>query len=199
MNTAPNTLAKKLDQINRSQLGIQFDETMIWDNVSGRLKHEQVSYRLRFLLIAVFFLGILFAPIGLLNHTPLESELLGGMTQGIPVVEEPTIVVYNTIHKQERKQLSILPLQRLGVDLGVVPFSSIEIQLLMAPVVETMFVKEEKDFFDHKDISVIQASLIRQRIEKGKNLSLKTPWQASSTDVKVNYQALKIKFHAKDQ
>lgn len=189
-----NILSDKLDQIQKGDLGIHFDDAFLWGELDAQLgNNKAVLIERRLLMAACITLLILLFPIVLrMDSKPVqltmenqsipqvlaEAEVL----DLIPALEEKKKVIQTSILFVHRKEIIVSPIASMD-------FSRIE----MNRIQKLKEKKIERQLFADQDISIIQASLGTPSIEKGKSLKVRAQLQAFSQPVQLNNQAFKIK------
>ncbi|NQZ77512.1 MAG: hypothetical protein HRT61_15630, partial [Ekhidna sp.] len=114
--------------------------------------------------------------------------------------------------KKDSPLMEVMPASNIGKKLEMIPvktiksierrnvnvaLASVDIKPLLEPLLQPK--AEEKPQFAPEDISIIQASLERPSIRKGRTMTIRAQWQKSSTNSNVENQALKIKLYEKNK
>ena len=194
-----NILSEKLDRISCEELGVPFDQEAQWSRLASRFKNERVTYQRRWLIAACFFLAVFLAPMRLLreiSNLPSMDHQLESVT--LPAYKSTEIVTQPTKKVEERSVASTRTEQVLHV---VAPLK-VTLELakldLSEVVLEEIGIKTNKKsqpLFAAEDISIIQASLEKPSVEKGRKLSIRAQWQTYPTSTNVKQQGLKIKLN----
>jgi len=187
---ALKTSKETLDTISYDQLGIQFDEGMVWERLESRLSPPTpAKYPIRWMVAAVLFLSVFFVPLTFLK----ESKKLGGdinvastsSKMDFPLKESNSLSPSKTKilenGRTKKTRLWIPNVRSKGPDIDLAHIKIPEIKEVYIIPIENKITKPQ---FAIGDISVIQASLQDAsvndvRIEKGRKMSISAQWQDS--------------------
>lgn len=200
---ARSKLTEQLDNITYEDLGIQFDEGLIWEKLDARLGAEPKVVPIRWMLAAAIFIGVLLLPITILKRDSEFSKINTISDNGIEQAEKPafiepkeTIPVEISESKPSKPQSKLMNLSSRKVEMKVaaiaIPtFSKIQMNQAIEQNIKPQFAVE--------DISIIQASLENASINdrrKARTMSIRAQGQTSPNDeVNEPYQGLKIKLY----
>jgi hypothetical protein len=190
MDMGHNTLSDKLDQIQKEELGIHFNDSLLWEELNGRMEIKKAGFDFRLLIAACISLMILFSPFILVNNqTELGSEIssLTPIQKTEPIPAEPMIVEDQTLVKT-----AVHDIKKRPIDIGEKEVAEIG-KLVIHPIEVQEYTKQKRQLFANEDISIIQANLGTPSIEKGKSVTIRAQFHASSQPVELNNQELKIK------
>jgi len=204
MNTGRNILSEKLDQIGKSELGIELDESLLWDQLNNRLtKKKSVVWRR--ILVAASLVALMFIVPTIVSKDTSTAELAEIKSEiekvNKPMTQSETEPVLEIVSDEAMKisKPSIIKLRRKGLD---------EINLLMYPpseiVLNSISVKNKqpivlkKSFFKSTDIAIIQASLQNPPISPKRKLPIETGILGSSGTTEIDYKELKIRLYVKN-
>ncbi len=193
------TLADKLDQIQREDLGIHFDESLLWEDLSASLgEKKSVLVERRLLIAACITLLILLFPIVLImDSKPTQLTLESNVIPEQLVIQEALIEEPTVIEKvEETEKTPIYKVEKKGLSIELA--NRIELAAIdMRPIPIIKKDKLERQSFADQDISIIQASLGTPSIGKEKSVSLRAQLHTSSQPVQLNNKAFKIKLFDK--
>ncbi len=195
---AHKRLSEKLDSIAHLELGMAFDEGLVWEKLESRLTSKNKSFNWNWMVAAVLFLSVLLFPLTLLEKTEPRLEISHRQHEVNPTVIENSNSNLEEVDKPaiSRKTLvfSTLPTKKIEVELAPVNVAG-----LRASEKIELKQKNTKLQFAAEDISIIQASLEQPKIEKGRTMTIRAQWQKSTAKSNVEYQALKIKLYEKQE
>ncbi len=196
MIMAHRRITEKLDSISHEELGIPFDEGLIWEKLESRLSPISNSFEWKWMVAAAVFFMVLFLPLTILKKESLELSDKVDHVESLKIVgteipfqatdaEEPLILEKGKIQQET------LHLERKNIETKLATIATHTL------IIEKIELKKEKKKlqFAAEDISVIQASLEQPKTERGRKMSIRAQWQTSSTKSNVEYQALKIKLN----
>lgn len=196
-----NKLSGKLDAIGKSELGIHFEEALVWDKIGGRIAASQGSFRKKFFLAACLTLLILLIPIkstknetGSVTHGMEDQVTIGPTSQPAPKLE---IINRELAPSGRRKLLATFDVVPKGVDLGLVHLSLFEAPK-MEPVELSVLVQAEKNHFMSEDISKIQSTLEKPERKNQLKISVKAEVYTSSRNAGSGAEKFKIKLNGKN-
>lgn len=193
---AHKKIGNTLDNIRHEELGVQFDEGMIWEKLEPKLGGEEKRGLSRWMIAAVVFLAIISLPFIPGNvQAPLDN--IDSAHHEVMVLKDKSIrrtskerfanignIASNSV------QTEIIERASRTWTLGAPILSTYEIKKRMVPIE----INETQVEFTNEDIAVIQSSLEKStETVKDGNVSIRAPWNTPSTSPNVNYQALKIK------
>ncbi len=192
---ALNKLSEKLDQVTEQELGIDFDSTVVWSKLEQRLDNRK-AHVYWWVVAASVLLGLLLFPISLLKES-VDTTLTISQFEEVPikeVVPETALSVKEESVVPKRESKSTMEVQKIGTPLQ---YAKVSKAVLILEPLQVTYKKENKSTFDAKDISIIQASLERPSIEKGKNISIRAQLPSFPNHVKSNKKVVKIKLYEK--
>jgi len=184
-----------LDTISYEELGIQFDEGMVWEKLESRLAPPaRRVYPIQWMVAATFFLAVFFIPMTFLkeNKSMNNVEEVANLSKTLPLKEENDLTSSSEIRALESNgsgdvssEPSWIPtiaskkLEPVLATITIPDFEQINIAHNKSERIKPEFAVE--------DISVIQASLEDApvndlRIEKGRRIFISAQWQASPKD-----------------
>lgn len=187
-------LSEKLDHITNEDLGVPFDEGMIWDKLENKMSARRTSIY-PWLVAAALALFLLSFPIVVLEKTMADPQLIVAESQLVPAMtlkETPATVIETKEAVPVKAALFTVQKKQVTIQLA-----SIEVNPKLDPISNQ--IEEKKLQFAAQDISIIQASLERPSIRKGRTMTIRAQWQKSSTKSIVENQALKIKLYEKNK
>ncbi|MEM0942074.1 MAG: hypothetical protein AAF600_19840 [Bacteroidota bacterium] len=198
---ARKELTEKLDTITYQELGVTFDEGLIWEKLESRMGNAPEKRKWNRLMVASLFLGVLLLPFRVLkkdsslNYDPpvnqkiIDPTNLHLMTTADIKLEDDIQLIENTFTNPG--MIKTRSLELVVAKITIPQFKKTEISQPKAKNIKPQFVAE--------DISVIQASLgnaaiNNQRIEKGRKRSIRARWESSTkNEVTIeSNQVLKI-------
>lgn len=193
---AHNQLAEKLDQISTSQLGFEFEDSIMWSKLEQRLDNRKMIVNW-WMVAASVLIVLLLLPTSLLKETVKETALISqnlkiSTTDSQVVVEGEDVVVADN-----RPIKSIWILNKKGIE--PMPLAQVSPQIGTLEPILIATQNETKPVFTGEDISIIQASLEQPKIGKGRTMTIRAQWQKSPTKSNVEHQALKIKLYEKQE
>lgn len=196
MDMGHNKLSQKLDQIRREELGIHFDNSILWEDLSTKLGNSKaVLIDRRLLIAACVTLLILLFPIVFINDSApvqLASEVSSDefVNEGAEKLGNPVVAIPETNEKIAKTTLHFVARKEIEFNtVALIDYSMDDLKLL--PIVKNKKIK--KQLFADQDISIIQANLGKSRIEKEKSVRMSAQLHTSSQSVQLNNQELKIK------
>ncbi|MEO9872613.1 hypothetical protein [Ekhidna sp.] len=195
---ALNQLSEKLDAISEEDLGFELgNET--WLRIENRLDAKS-GYSRFWMVAACLLLCLTFIPIKLLKQTngiDYNQTLVEVVESQHIDIEVQNQHAFSSDIQAESRTKEFESLETRKTELVTLAGVS-QPRLNLKPVV-TLKETKHKPKFSVKDISIIQASLERPSIESGRTVSIRAQLEASTSEVKVNYQALKIKLYEKNE
>ncbi len=193
---AHNQLAENLDQISTSQLGFEFEDSIVWSKLEQRLDNRKMIVNW-WMVAASVLIGLLLLPTSLLKEAVNETVLISQDLE-IPASDSQVgIVSENEEGVNERPIKSIWIVNRKEIE--PMPLAKVTPQIGSLEPILTAVQKENKPVFTGEDISIIQASLEQPKIGKGRTMTIRAQWQKSPTKSNVEHQALKIKLYEKQE
>ena len=195
---AHSKITEKLDLITHDELGIRFDEGLVWEKLDARLGNEPKVLPIRRMVAAAVFLGVLLLPLTLLkDQATLDSfgtiaehpgtEQLG--TDGALVIEatkpiNSELIAANTLDESTHQLLDIHT-KKVELKMASIATPSLAPVAFQPPQEQKI-----KPQFAVEDISIIQASFEKasindQRIETGTKLSISAQWNGSNSSSDV--------------
>lgn len=194
---AHNTLSEQLDQITKNDLGFPFDEDALWDRLEGRLEGKAAIQR-RWLVAACLFILVFLAPFTLLKEwsAPVSEVVAEEVIK--PEVVVPALVEekVEVVKQAKVEPIKTMTLEGRGVSLNLASIG--EVELAPAAILQVQKQTNHTPQFAVEDISIIQASLEKSKVEKERGVSIRAQWQTTSSKADVNYQALKFKLNEKE-
>ncbi|WP_436515052.1 hypothetical protein [Ekhidna sp. To15] len=186
---ALNQLAEKLDQVSEHELGFEFDESAVWDKLEQRLDNRK-AFVYWWTIAACLLVAFTILPISLLKETniqtPTVSDQVKILSNKVPVFTAPE---KENIIAPAGKEIRVLAKKGLdGIQLAQVS----PVELILKPITVSKE-KKQKPAFAAKDISVIQASLERPKIEKEQIVTVRAQLHTSTQPRQFNDQVFKIK------
>ena len=185
---AHKELAKKLDSISYEELGVAFDEGLIWERLEAGMSQTPVKQNWSWLIAASLFLGVLLLPLSFLKKDAMETypsisvqTFVEGIDQDETILEsviaKGTDLKQNDILLTNRSAIKSTDLSLASTDITIPAFEKVEIRPLLA--------ENTKPQFAAKDLSVIQANLDNasfndQRLDESWKLSISAQWQSSA-------------------
>ena len=199
---ARSKMTEQLDNITYSELGVPFDEGLIWEKLDARLGDAPRYMPFRWMLAAAIFLGVLFLPLTVLKEDQpygtmnALSENQNTIVQQVDAEEVPMLTNTLTEPSSQGSFYEVRSVDFRKVELKVASIASPTFtRVEYIPPVE----QEIRPQFAVEDISVIQASLENASINdrrKGRTMSIRAQGQTSLVDeVDETYQAIKIKLY----
>ncbi|MFK7953643.1 MAG: hypothetical protein AB8B73_12415 [Ekhidna sp.] len=191
------TLSDKLDKIKKEDLGIHFDQALLWEDLSMKLEtKKKIFTEKKLMLAACITLLILFLPMFLMRDTkPGQLAIDIHTVEDVSLKQEKIISIADnriTEKEEEIKKTPIYSVSKKSVSLALAnPVELGKVQLL--PIQEPQKETKKGRSFADQDISIIQASLGTPSIGREKSVSLRAQLHTSSKPVQLNNQALKIK------
>ena len=195
---ARSKITEKLDLITHEELGIRFDEGLVWEKLDARLGEAPKVLPIRWMLAAAVFLGVLLLPLTLLrDEARLDSfgtiaeqpgtEQLG--TDGALVIEAGELVSSEQIAVNTPDE-STYQLPRIHTKKVEIKLANIATPTLAPVAFQPPQEQKVKPQFAVEDISIIQASFEKasindQRIETGTKLSISAQWNGSNSSSDV--------------
>lgn len=195
---AHNTLSEKLDHIQSEELGFPFDEEALWVNLESKLD-SKVAFNRRWMIAASIFLLVFLAPLTLLKEWNADAPSEMVVEEVVTIPEKVEMKAEESVVSNEniqRKHPAMPTLTRIGVKPVIASVRNDKL-VALEPI---HFQKEQQPLqqFAVEDISIIQASLEKSKVEKGRSVSIRAQWQTPSRESNVKYQALKIKLNEKE-
>ena len=199
---AHNELSEKLDQLTIDELGFDFNEDAVWSKLEGRL-HNRRGYVIWWSAAASVLIGFtlffsrLFTTDITVEPTVVEQIITPGI--GLPVLEEEKEIMQDDLNESPQQVLT-KTLRKRGITpiaITELPDQAIVIKPMELPQQEIQLA--EKSLFAAEDISIIQASLEKPQVEKGRKMSIRAQWHQSPSELNVNYKALKIKLYEQEK
>lgn len=207
------TLTEKLDQIGKEDLGIHFDQSLLWNELEAQLDQKKKPVlSLKLLMAACIALLILFLPFTLLDHmisvndNPVQNQRVETVIPKSENDSEQPII--EPVKKQTAQRKITVPTKTdsatFNEELAVV--EQISEPEKETEEIESTPVKMEKEeqpkrrVFALQDISVIQASLEKPAIERERGFAIKAQLQSDSrpSDLFKNKE-LKFTLYAKQE
>lgn len=191
------SLSDKLDQIQKADLGIHFDESLLWEDLSLKLSDKKpVVFERRLLIAACITLLILLFPIVLINDSiVVETNGIAQSFEGMDTTElldkEVLMTQKNDTEKVVMNKMRLYSVKGKKIDISIATIDLIRINIEPLYIIKEQ--KTERQLFADQDISIIQASLGSSSIEKGKSFTVRAQLHASSQPAQLNNQELKIK------
>ena len=198
-------ISEKLDNVTYEDLGIQFDEGLIWEKLDARLGDETKALPIRWMVAAAIFLGMLLFP-----FTVLKEEFSANPNAEIAYrIDEAIQTPTEVDQSEELVSIANTKSDKIATEVHLVRTKKLEVEYasIVYPTltqVEFNVASEQKIMpqFAVEDISIIQASLEDAsindtRINKGRIMSIRAQEQTSSIDEQNDepYQGLKIKLY----
>ncbi|MEO1253325.1 MAG: hypothetical protein AAFY41_00380 [Bacteroidota bacterium] len=183
-------LSEKLDSISHNELGISFDEGLIWEKLEKRLTPEVHSFNNKWLIAATLFLGVLFLPLTLLKKESSELVPLFSERMDVDLKPEKAMEILpssNHVVSQNERAIPNIQFKRIAIELAPIHKSGLVANEKIG------MVAKQKATFAKEDVSVIQASLGQTKKEHIKTVNIKTQWQKSFAKSNEEYHALKVK------
>lgn len=193
-------LASKLDAIEKSELGVPFDEQVIWDQIATGIGVErQRTLEKRFLLAACLTILVLFLPLdSIKNGEGFETKVLAqtatiDSSTGAEIVAEiQEIELPKTPQKLARIQLL-----SKGVDLGVMDLPVFENPILK-PIEIKKPATEVPTYFAASDIEAIQATLRKSDKKNKLKISVKMEVYTSLSSQEYSETELKLRINGRN-
>lgn len=200
---ARSKITEKLDLITHEELGIRFDEGLVWEKLDARLGEAPKVLPIRWMLAAAVFLGVLLLPLTLLrDEARLDSF---GTIAEQPGTEQPSkeqlgtdgALVIEAGEPVKSERIAVNTPEGSTYQLPRIHTKKVEIKLAniatptLAPVAfQPPQEQKVKPQFAVEDISIIQASFEKasindQRIETGTKLSISAQWNGSNSSSDV--------------
>ncbi len=186
---ALNDLTEKLEGISEQELGVEFNEDAIWAKLEHRLDNRKRSIYW-WGVAACLLIGLTFLPISFLN----ESEPKTLVTSEKVQVPNELVEAKPEVHASPEivgPKMEIITIEKRGIAFtSAAQLPQKELSLEQIPVIKQ---EKHKTAFAAEDISVIQASLGRPSIERGKNVTVRAQLHTSTQPIQFNNQVFKIK------
>lgn len=191
---ANNQLTEKLDQVSISELGFEFDEAAVWSKLEQRLDNRRALVYW-WTVAACVLLATLFLPISLLKKTEIVTDTIS-QTIDSPGQENPVVINKQVeVEDLNKAKKPVWKLDKKGIE--PIQLAQVEIKSLTLEPIVLVSIEDNKPAFAAEDISIIQASLERSSIEKGKSITVRAQLQSFPDQVKSNQKVLKIKLYEK--
>jgi len=189
---APNKSYTKLDFISEEDLGVSFDPDLVWEKLEHKMGQPHKAFLVRMALVASIALLILLVPFEILDYRIETNDFTENAIEGLVEIEETADYQPELLSRVEQIELLNLKSKRVGLLLANTGFKLTS----DSPRTVQVYSKSENQFSEY-DISIIQASI--KPVEEGKNKSrIQTKIFASSKNLDVEYQTLKIKINEKE-
>lgn len=193
---AHKNIGNTLDNIRHEELGVQFDEGMIWEKLEAKLEGKDKPGSSRWMIAAAVFLAIISLPF-------LPGDVHGPLDVIDRIPHEVLVLENKSIRRTSKEifinigniasnsvQMEIIDRVSKTWTLGAPMLSTYDIKRRMVPIE----INEIQVEFTNEDIAVIQSSLEKStETVKDGNISIRALWNTPSTSPNVNHQALKIK------
>ncbi|MEQ9405414.1 MAG: hypothetical protein RIM99_17625 [Cyclobacteriaceae bacterium] len=195
----PEILTDKFDQINEADLGIPFDQNLLWEKLNERMTASKHRSSGRLLLVACFTLLVLLIPITLLKQNSESSiaESDGQVAEIQEIVSIPQVQSVDSTRLEVKKNQPIHQVVKKGINENMT--ASVPVAGISPAMMFREAEIERENLFTQKDISIIQASLEEPKIGFEKRGLIRAQLSPPSDVLKVDYQKLKIKLYANDK
>jgi hypothetical protein len=185
-----NTLSDKLDQIQKEDLGIHFDEAFLWGELKDKMEGKKSGFDYRLLIVACISFIILFAPFILVNNQVGSESEISSISPYQKMQQSEEAIPRSEGMSIEKMAIHTIEKRPMHIEVSEVAQF---VKLTIKPIEIVEYQEQKRQLFANEDISIIQASLGTPTIEKGKSISIRAHLQASSQPIELNNQALKIK------
>lgn len=194
---ANNQLSEKLDQLSVEELGIAFDDAEVWSRLDQRLDNRRV-YIYWWTVAACVLLGLLFLPISVLKEASTKTAVVAESVE-TSTSEEVVGVVPEEESITTQQHKTVAPIAIVSKKITTVGLAKITERSLSLEPIQLESRKEIKSAptFAAEDISIIQASLERPSIEKGKSITVRAQLQSFPDQTKSKQKVFKIKLYEK--
>jgi hypothetical protein len=188
-----NALSDKLDQIQKEDLGIHFDEALLWGELKNKMEGKKVGFDYRLLIVACISFIILFAPFILVNNQVAPESEISSISSYQEIKQSEEAAIPRSEGRSIEK-MAIHAIEKRPIHIEV---SEVEqfVKLTIKPIEIVEYQEQKRQLFVNEDISIIQANLGTPSIEKGKSVSIRAQLRASSQPVELNNQVLIIKLY----
>jgi hypothetical protein len=216
------TLTEKLDEIQKEDLGVHFDQSLLWNELEAQLNQKKPAFTTRLWVAASITLLMVLLPFALLKDSITQGKVppMRSQADATPPVQTPLVVPENK-HLNPAESMAnqpavpdkkkAQPVESLIKQVAEVVNEPIGVRNVAQVKEEqtepkgTESTKEEvkktkRRVFAHEDISIIQASLEKPTIEREKVMAIKAQLQPGSrpSDVLLNKE-LKFTLYAKQE
>ena len=194
---AHNQLSEKLDLITDAELNTDFDPSALWSRLEDRLEERNSAIYWRTVAACILVLTF-FLPISILKETETRIQTQA-ISEMVEAAIDPSLVKSEEANEIIQKEQYVEPfrsLEKKGAELSIAQISA------TVPMLEPIALSENKKgkaAFAPEDISIIQASLEKPKIRKGRTMTIRAQWQKSPTKSNVEHQTVKIKLYEKDK
>lgn len=196
----PNILSNKLDAITKSELGIHFNEELVWTKIGGKIGGQRRDVEKRFILAACLTLLILLLPIKSIRN---EGEMFTQVVEKTVLVEsaQSTASFQKEPNSEQidvsREALTIVEVKSKGVDLGIVDLLLTGNPRLL-PIEMPVRLQSKAVHFLTEDISKIQATLEKSERKNQLKISVKAEVYTSSKNAGTDAEKLKIRLNGRN-